>query len=145
MSQRWEASETYQSSKSVQFDMFSGILSKDRAWWKQVMVGCMWIDLGCQRDDWDHTLDRWPLLTSHRRSRQWWGVIIMNLTVKMNLLAEEPISDLVLTDSKNQPWVGLVVMYICMSFSGWSFFFFFTYLHKYGNCTANNSALNFSI
>lgn len=36
---------------------FSGILSKDRARWTRVMVGRALIDLGCQRNDWDHTLD----------------------------------------------------------------------------------------
>lgn len=86
--------------------MFSGVWRKDRAWQKQVMVGCMWIDLGCQRDAWDHTLDRWTLLTTHRWSRQWWGVTITIVTVKMDLLAEWPISDLFLTDSKTS--LGLV-------------------------------------
>ena len=38
---RCEASEAYQSSKSVRSDMFSGILTKDRARWEQVMVGCV--------------------------------------------------------------------------------------------------------
>lgn len=85
--------------------MFSGILRKDRVWWKQVMVGCMWIDLGCQGDDWDHTLDWWPPLTTHRWSCQWWGVIIMIVTVKIDLLAEWPISDLFLT--------GLVLLSVC--------------------------------
>lgn len=36
---------------------FSGILSKDRARWTRVMVGRALIDLGCQHNDWDHTLD----------------------------------------------------------------------------------------
>lgn len=60
---RWNIPEE---KKSVRFDMFSGMLKKNRAWWKQFMVGCIWIDLGCQCDDWDHTLDRWPLLTKYR-------------------------------------------------------------------------------
>lgn len=116
--------------------MFSGILRKDRVWWKQVMVGCMWIDLGCQGDDWDHTLDWWPPLTTHRWSCQWWGVIIMIVTVKIDLLAEWPISDLFFD------WFGLVVCMYEASFSGRPFF---TQLHKYGNSTGNNSALNFSV
>jgi len=33
--------EKYQRTKIVPFDMFSGVLRKDRAWWKQVMVGRM--------------------------------------------------------------------------------------------------------
>lgn len=60
-SRRWEASETFQSSKSVRRDMFLGMLSKDRAWWTRVMVGCALIEPSCQRNDWDHTLDGWPL------------------------------------------------------------------------------------
>lgn len=55
-SRRWEASETFQSSKSVRRDM----LSKDRARWTWVMVGCALIEPSCQRNDWDHTLDGWP-------------------------------------------------------------------------------------
>lgn len=65
---RWEGGRWHipEWKKSVPSDMFSGILKKNRAWWKQFMVGCSWIDLGCQCDGWDHTLDRWPLLTMYR-------------------------------------------------------------------------------
>lgn len=39
--------------------MFLGMLSKDRARWTWVMVGCALIDPSCQHNHRDHTLNRW--------------------------------------------------------------------------------------
>lgn len=65
-------------------------LEKRQSVVEAVMVGWIWIELGCHRDEWDHTLASWPEVTTRRWSCQWWGVTIMIVTVRMDLLAETP-------------------------------------------------------